>query len=156
MHYHFICVVGKCADGYIVMDGDNYLIEQELAIYSYATLQAADICGLLILDVVGSTPVTTSPQGSQMDLQFFTPNADGSFHCIANGKRSSTVFLTLYEANDGLFRLGFPLTDEYGDPAMARPPSQIFERGALVWDAARVYRRSYWPRLRQHLLRSHR
>ena len=80
VHYHFICVVGKCADGYIVMDGDNYLIEQELAIYSYATLQAADICGLLMLDVVGSTPVTTSSQGSQMDSQFFTANSDGSFH----------------------------------------------------------------------------
>ena len=52
--YHFICVVGKCADGYIVMDGDNNLVEQELAIYSYATLEAADICGLLMLDVVGS------------------------------------------------------------------------------------------------------
>ena len=40
--------------GYIVMDGDNNLVEQELAIYSYATLEAADICGLRMLDVVGS------------------------------------------------------------------------------------------------------
>ena len=61
VHYHFICVVGKCADGYIVMDGDNYLIEQELAIYSYATLQAADICGLLMLDVVPAPAPKPAP-----------------------------------------------------------------------------------------------
>ena len=63
--YHFICVVGKCADGYIVMDGDNNLVEQELAIYSYATLEAADICGLLMLDVVGSpAPAPAAPRSA--------------------------------------------------------------------------------------------
>ena len=49
-------MVGRCKDGYICMDGDNWKIEQELSIYSYATLQAADICGLLMLDVIAPPP----------------------------------------------------------------------------------------------------
>jgi hypothetical protein len=56
VHYHFICVVGRCSAGYIVMDGDNWKIEQEFSIYSFATLAAADICGLLMLDVVAPPP----------------------------------------------------------------------------------------------------
>jgi hypothetical protein len=56
VHYHFICVVGRCKDGYICMDGDNWKIEQEFSIYSFATLAAADICGLLMLDVVAPPP----------------------------------------------------------------------------------------------------
>ena len=59
--YHFICIVGKCADGYIAMDGDNWQIENELAIYSYATLGTADICGLLMLDVVSPPPPPPPP-----------------------------------------------------------------------------------------------
>jgi hypothetical protein len=131
VHYHFICVVGKCADGYVVMDGDNWQIENELVIYSYATLQAADICGLLMLNVTGElTP---------LDSQFFKSNADGSFTCIQTGFNVQHGFLTYYEANNGLFRLGLPLDNEHEIPGKGAATIQIFERGALVWDTAKAY-----------------
>ena len=84
VHYHFICVVGRCSAGFICINGDNWQIENELVIYSYATLQAADICGLLMLNVVDQSI------GAAMDTQFFKQNADGSYTCVQNGSSSST------------------------------------------------------------------
>ncbi len=133
VHYHFICVVGICSLGYICMDGDNWQIENELVIYSYATLQAADICGLLMLNVVGQSV------GAAMDSQFFKQNADGSYTCIQNGLIVQHGFLAFYEANGGLFRLGLPLDNEHEIPGFGAAVIQIFERGALVWDTAKVY-----------------
>ena len=133
VHYHFICVVGICADGYICMDGDNWKIEQEFSIYSYETLAQADICGLLMLNVV------SQPIGAAMDSQFFKQNSDGSYTCIQTGHTLKHGFLTFYEVNGGQFRLGLPLQDEHAIPGHGAAMIQIFERGALVWDTAKVY-----------------
>ena len=133
VHYHFICVVGRCSAGFICMDGDNWQIENELVIYSYATLQAADICGLLMLNVVDQSI------GAAMDTQFFKQNADGSYTCVQNGFIVQHGFLAFYEANGGLFRLGLPLDNEHEIPGFGAAVIQIFERGALVWDTAKVY-----------------
>jgi hypothetical protein len=74
VHYHFICVVGKCADGYICMDGDNWAIEQTLSIYSYATLQAATICGLLMLDEKAPAPMPIPPNWTDDGTTLKAPN----------------------------------------------------------------------------------
>ena len=83
--------------------------------------------------------VARSTEGSVMDARFFTANSDGSFTSISNGKKIQKGFLAWYEANLGLYRLGLPLDDEYVIAGKGTATIQIFERGALVWDAARVY-----------------
>ena len=78
-------------------------------------------------------------QGMSMDPSFFTANSDGSYTCKQTGFKIQKGFLTWYENNGGLFRLGLPLNNEYVIPNMGTATIQMFERGALVWDTGKVY-----------------
>lgn len=50
LHYHFICVLDKQADGYRCSDGDSPEVGTRYEIYSYDTLAKAVPCGLLVLE----------------------------------------------------------------------------------------------------------
>lgn len=51
VQYHFICVVGITDAGYICNDGDNPNISSHLVTYSWAQLESAVPCGVLVLDM---------------------------------------------------------------------------------------------------------
>ena len=51
LHYHAIAIVGRQDDGYLVADGDHPQVTERFQVYTYATLQAAQPCGLLVLDM---------------------------------------------------------------------------------------------------------
>ena len=65
LHYHYICIVGKQDDGYIVADGDNYQVLQRFQIYSYAVLAAAQPCAMIVVEMKrgGTPPVSGIPAG---------------------------------------------------------------------------------------------
>ncbi len=140
VHYHFITVVGKRPEGFICADGDNWDIENAFSIYSYETLQAAVPCGLLMLNVTSSAASTSTAAGGtptvlSMDSNFFVASGTG-WKAKATGKVIDHGMLDFYRNNDGLFRLGLPLTDE---SFQSFGSVQIFERGALAYDPNRKY-----------------
>jgi hypothetical protein len=59
VHYHFIVVLDKKTDGYVVNDGDNPQVSSRYQVYSYPDLSNAVICGLLMLDL--ETPLPPPP-----------------------------------------------------------------------------------------------
>lgn len=65
LHYHFICIVGKQADGYIVADGDNFQVLSRFQIYSYAVLAAARPCAMIVVNMArkAAPPVSNLPAG---------------------------------------------------------------------------------------------
>lgn len=65
VQYHFICVVGITDAGYICNDGDNSAIASHLVTYSWAEIEAAVPCGVLVLDMKtsGGSVMTTIPAG---------------------------------------------------------------------------------------------
>jgi hypothetical protein len=119
VHYHFVCVVGKCKDGYVVMDGDNYLIEQEFSIYSYETLSAADICGLLMLDITPKGTHVAVPSGWKDNGSVLTaPNGKS----VVRGFRSYVIdHNPQWDANLQ------PLEEEWADA-----PNNVHQRFALT------------------------
>lgn len=133
VHYHYVCVVGKQAEGYIVADGDNWDVKNTFAIYSYATLQAAVPCGLLMLDIL-PTPTT----GGNMDPKYFSDAGNGVYKCIQTGKLLGHGILAFYEANSGLTRLGLPKSDEMSVSGKAGVVVQVFERGVVAYDPQRI------------------
>lgn len=128
VHYHFICVVGKCADGYICMDGDNWIIEQELVVYSYATLMAADICGLLMLDVTG-----TPAKGNTMAIPTGWKD-DGSVLTAPNGSTVVKGFRTYVIDHNPQWPANLVPVDE--EAVVATGTEQRFALN-LEWDSAK-------------------
>jgi hypothetical protein len=63
LHYHAIAIVGYQDNGYVCADGDNPQVAERFQIYSYATLAAAQPCGLLIINLV-KPPETTLADGT--------------------------------------------------------------------------------------------
>jgi hypothetical protein len=63
LHYHAIAIVGYQDNGYICTDGDNPEVASRFQVYSYATLAAAQPCGLLIINLV-HPPEPTLPDGT--------------------------------------------------------------------------------------------
>ena len=51
VQYHFICIVGITDAGYICNDGDNPNITSHLVTYSWAQIEAAVPCGVLVLEM---------------------------------------------------------------------------------------------------------
>jgi hypothetical protein len=69
VHYHFVTVVGRCSAGYVVMDGDNWQIEQDFVVYSYADFAAAVPCAVLVLnEKVEQPPVITIDKDSSGNI----------------------------------------------------------------------------------------
>ena len=60
LHYHAIAIVGRQDDGYVVADGDHPQVTERFQVYTYPTLQAAQPCGLLVLDM----PLPTIPHSN--------------------------------------------------------------------------------------------
>lgn len=50
LEYHVICVVGKSKQGYICCDGDNPQANERYQTYTFATLDTANPCGMIVLD----------------------------------------------------------------------------------------------------------
>lgn len=110
LHYHYICIVGKQDDGYIVADGDNFQALQRFQIYSYATLQAAQPCAMLVVEMrrgsAGGGTTVGIPYGWTDDGKTLrVPNATSVVHL---GFRD-WVLAHSWDAAD------VPLTNEYGD-----------------------------------------
>lgn len=63
VHYHFICILGLDTLGYWVADGDNWAANQNLVLYSYADLNAATPCGMLVLDIINIGGTSVVPAG---------------------------------------------------------------------------------------------
>jgi hypothetical protein len=63
LHYHAIAIVGRQDDGYIVADGDHPQVNERFQVYAFATLQAAQPCGLLVLDLPTHPPAPALPEG---------------------------------------------------------------------------------------------
>ena len=75
-----------------------------------------------------------------MDTTFFVASGTG-WKAKATGQVIDHGMLDFYRANDGLFRLGLPLTGEMGQPWGGT--IQVFERGALAFDPHGKYDRPW-------------
>jgi hypothetical protein len=61
LHYHYVVVLNKQADGYVANDGDNSQVTSgKYEVYNYGTLLNAKVCGLIMLD---GTPISTEGLG---------------------------------------------------------------------------------------------
>lgn len=137
--YHFICVVGIDPNGYWCMDGDNADITAHLELYSWATLQAAGVCGVLILEMQEVATVAAALDVSKVS-GYFAQKSETEWDC-KNGFSVLDGVLAFYRSLPGpamtygiLPFPGLPVADrEYqGDVCF-----QVFERCAIVYDPKR-------------------
>ncbi len=76
LHYHAIAIVGRQDDGYIVADGDHPQVSERFQVYTFPTLQAAQPCGLLILEIPARIGTPKLPEGWSDDgTRLFGPPA---------------------------------------------------------------------------------
>ena len=104
VHYHFVCVVGRSPAGYIVMDGDNWAIEQNFVTYSYADFAAAQPCGVLVLNEAGAPAPTPAPTPQPKGPIVITIEKDSSGNITGatdstNGNHVGLGFATEIEKN---------------------------------------------------------
>lgn len=137
LKYHFIVILGGQADGYIANDGDNPQVSSRFQVYSYGDLDAAVICGLLMLSPLASPQPVTLPTGWKDDgTTLFGPNGVP----VTLGFRDQLLFKdpTLFA------RLGEPLKPAYstasvepGNPGIGAGTRQDFQMGSLGWTQSR-------------------
>jgi len=128
LHYHAIAIVGKTPQGYVCADGDHPQVTTRFQIYSYATLAAANPCGLLILDMPsGGTPVTIPTGWTDDGTKLIAPNGN----LVVRGFRDLIHNAPSWDAADQ------PLEVEriFG----AASVRQIFHRSVLHWDGAHCW-----------------
>lgn len=106
LHYHYICIVGKQDDGYIVADGDNFQVLSRFQIYSYAVIAAAQPCAMIIVDMkrTGNPTVSGVPAGWTDDGA--TLRAPGNANGVGGGIRIFVLGQSWRPENT-------PLTGEY-------------------------------------------
>lgn len=127
LHYHFICIVGRQADGYIVADGDNFQVLSRFQIYSYAVLAAARPCAMIVVDMKrkAAPPVSNLPTGWTDDGT--TLRAPNTPQVVTQGFRD-WVLSTNWRPENA------PITGAYGWNGGTR---QDFLYCSLAWDHTR-------------------
>jgi len=53
LHGHFISVLGINPSGYVCQDGDNNMIATDMPVYPWASIEAAQVAGFLMLEYAG-------------------------------------------------------------------------------------------------------
>ena len=141
VQYHYICVVGINPDGYVCMDGDNSTIATHLEVYPWSVIQAAGVCGVLILEMQEVATVAAALDVSKVS-GYFTAKSDTEWDC-KNGFKVQDGILAFYRSlpgpamtYGGLPFPGLPVADRtyIGDVCI-----QVFERAALVYDPQREH-----------------
>jgi len=145
LHYHAIAVCGKQSDGYICADGDNAQVNSRFQIYTYATLDAAIPCGLMMLTMPTHAPVQPTPQPGgtpQMSLAQGWSD-DGTTLTAPNGVPIIHGFREYVLAHPEFVAIaGEPLAPEYNVDALGMDgkahgsgAEQIFNNAALGYQA---------------------
>lgn len=121
VQYHFICVVGVSPTGYICNDGDNSAISQHLVTYSWAQIEAASPCGVLLIDPL------QGPLGVPAGW-----TDDGSILTAPNGHTAQHAFRSYILNHPNWDPLLMPIGQDY---AVAGGDRHAFTY-ALEWDRA--------------------
>ena len=133
--YHFICVVGINADGYVCNDGDNSAISSHLVVYPWSEIEQARPCGILMLEMQEATPVTLDIK----DVGGYFEASGNDWKCKSNGILVQDSVLDFYRNMpsfgllNGMTEMGLPLHDKFFVGPVA---IQVFERGVIVYDPA--------------------
>lgn len=134
LHYHYVCVVGKQDDGYIVADGDNFQVLQRFEIYDLGTLTTAKPCALLALKMArtAAPPASGVPAGWTDDGKTLH-NPVNSF-VVVNGIRDF-VLANHWDPADVPLNNEAPRNPvEYGNPQLGEGAVQYFRAsGQVTW-----------------------
>jgi hypothetical protein len=127
---HFISVVGLADEGYICMDGDNNHVTDHLDIYPWASIQAANVTGFLMLEMQGAPPVAVPAGWTDANGVITAPNgvivvAGFADHIRHNVWESADYPLAVEEKG--------VVVEPFGNPSLGSGSRQWFNKHALCW-----------------------
>jgi hypothetical protein len=131
LHYHFIVILGKQADGYIVNDGDNWQVTSRFQAYPYITLNNAVVCGLLMLAPLASPSAMPLPSGwTDNGSTMSAPNK----HTVVLGFRQFILDNPWDPTDEPQEEQRHLALTEAHNPALGAGDRQVFLRTALRYN----------------------
>ena len=136
VHYHFICIVGISDAGYICNDGDNSAINSHLVTYSWAEVERATPCAVMVIDLEEGATGVGLPAGWK-DTGSELTNPSNSF-VVVHGFRDY-ILNHVWDATD------VPIEDEQHGVAdielhnlpLGGGSIQRFHYSQLSWESAK-------------------
>lgn len=131
--YHFITVVGLANEGYVCYDGDNNNIWNGLPIYSWAAIEAATPCAVMVIEMGWGSNLALPAGWHDSGTALSNPVNN---NVVTQGFRTF-ILANPWDSDDVPWQNVEGVADvEESNPSLGAGTAQAFKRKRLIWTSA--------------------